>query len=710
LAAELERYLEEISLIRASGAGVPETSYYSALANLFNEVGKKLRPRVRCVMTLANRGGGLPDGGFFTADQFNRTSDAEPLQGQLPSRGVIEAKPIRDDVWTTAKTDQVLRYWHRHGLVLVTNFRDFLLVGKDRFGEQVTLESYRLAPSEKEFWRLAAQPHSSAIEIGGTLTEFLKRVMLHAAPLENPKDVAWFLSSYAREAKARVEKPTEIEALAAIRSALEEALGLQFRGAKGEAFFRSTFVQTLFYGIFSAWVLWCKERKPNERFDWRQAEWSLRVPIIRALFEQVASPGKLEPLGLVEVLDWAGATLDRVIEERFFSQFDEGDAVQYFYEPFLAAFDPQLRKDLGVWFTPPEIVRYMVARVDAVLQQELGIPDGLADPRVVVLDPACGTGAYLVEVLRAIERRLADRVRDGLAGHDLKHAVLRRIFGFEILPAPFVVAHLQVGLLLRNLGSPLSPEEGERAAIYLTNALTGWSAAGKKRRLPFPELEEERDAAEHVKQKERILVIIGNPPYNAFAGTSPEEEQGLVEPYKKGLTKEWQIKKFNLDDLYVRFFRLAERRIAEQEPRLGVVSFISNYSWVSEPSFVVMRKHLLDNFDRFWIDNMHGNRKNSEYAPDGRTSETIFASAGFSVGIQQGTVISVWAKSGRSTEQPTVLYRDDLNAARAISTRSTNAPRHRMRIAIHFARRPCSRITRSGPAFSTSVPKRRVTA
>ena len=167
--------------------------------------------------------------------------------------------------------------------------------------------------------------------------------------------------------------------------------------------------------------------------------------------------------------------------------------------------------------------------------------------------------------------------------------------------------------------------------MYLTNALTGWEPPSEKpKQIAFPGFADERDAADKVKQEKPILVILGNPPYNAYAGVSPDEENNLVEPYKSGLISEWGIRKFNLDDLYIRFFRLAEKRIAEHGGR-GVVSFISNHSWISEPSFVVLRQHLLNSFDCFWVENMHGNRKISEYAPDGRTSETIFATPGFSV-------------------------------------------------------------------------------
>ena len=149
---------------------------------------------------------------------------------------------------------------------------------------------------------------------------------------------------------------------------------------------------------------------------------------------------------------------------------------------------------------------------------------------------------------------------------------------------------MAVGLLLAAEGAPLGADT-ERAAVYLTNALTGWQPRRTKTRLLFPEMEAERDAAEHVKREVPILVVIGNPPYNAFAGVSPDNEEGLVEPYKEGC-RPMGIRKFNLDDLYVRFFRIAERRVAEMTGR-GIVAYISNYSWTSEKSFVVMRRSIL---------------------------------------------------------------------------------------------------------------------
>ncbi len=660
----IETYFRDLRDIRSSGAAVPETSYYPAFSNLLNEIGKSLKPKVRCIINIRNRGAGIPDGGLFTPDQFQKPGEPEPLAGQLPARGVIEVKPTDDDAWTTADSEQVTKYGKKYGLVLVTNYRDFVLVGRDDSGSPRKLETFHLAENESAFWSSVIHPKKLEGEIGERFAEYLKRMMLHAAPLSAPKDVAWFLASYARDARSRIEG-SNLPALLGVRSALEDALGLEFEGEKGDRFFRSTFIQTLFYGVFSAWVLWSKNQPPTSKgqFNWHDAAWHLRVPMIRALYEQLGTPGKLKPLGLEEVMEWTEGVLNRVDRAAFFASFEEGAAVQYFYEPFLEAFDPELRKELGVWYTPPEIVQYMVSRVDTVLREELEIEDGLADPRVYVLDPCAGTGSYLVEVLRRIAKSLEDKGGDALVANDLKVAAMERVFGFEILPAPFVVAHLQMGLLLQNLGAPLAEDGQERVGVYLTNALTGWEPPKEpKTQLAFPELQAESDAASEVKREKPIVVVIGNPPYNAFAGVSPQEEQGLVEPYKENLNRPeseggWGIKKFNLDDLYIRFFRLAERRIAEMTGQ-GIVCFISNFSYLGDPSFVVMRSRFLKEFDRLWFDCMNGDsRETGKKTPDGKPDPSVFSTEYNRAGIRVGTAIGLMVIANGAGGDSDVCFR-----------------------------------------------------
>ncbi len=442
---------------------------------------------------------------------------------------------------------------------------------------------------------------------------------------------------------------------------MEEALGLSFQGEQGNHFFRSTLVQTLFYGVFSAWVLWSRgpeARTPSARFNWHEAAWTLRVPMIRALFEQVALPTKLEPLGLVQVLDWTTAALNRVDRDTFFSRFEETHAVQYFYEPFLQAFDPELRKQLGVWYTPPEVAHYMVERVDTVLREHLGRPDGLADPEVYVLDPGTGTATYPIEVLKRIARTIHERGEDALAASDIKEAALRRIFGFEIMPAPFVVAHLQLGLLLQHLGAPLDQSKNERASVYLTNALTGWEpATTPKQHFLFHEFEDERDAADRIKTRTPILVVLGNPPYNGVAGVAIGEERDLSNAYRVARDTA-QPQGHGLNDLYVRFFRMAERRIVEGTGA-GVVCYISNYSWLDGSSFPAMRERYLDAFDHIWIDNLNGDKyRTGKVTPDGQPDPSIFSTEYNREGIQVGTAIALLVRKEEHTPTTSVHYRN----------------------------------------------------
>ena len=651
--AAVEDYLADLRRIRSSGGATGERSYYPPLTNLLNAVGSTLKPKVFCVSELAQQGAGHPDLGLYAAKQMQRGRQRE---GQLPEGGVVEVKPVGDDAWLTADGDQVSRYWDRYRLVLVTNIRDFVLLGEDAQGRPAKLETFRLAGSAAAFEAKLQHPRTFANDVGAALGEYLVRALSHRAALAEPRDLARLLASYARDGLARVEAAGDAPSLNAVRSALEEALGVRFEGDRGAAFFRSTLVQTLFYGAFSAWVLWARQTPPPAgTFNWHEAAGLLRAPVLRALFWQLSDPGRLQPLGLVEVLDWTSAALDRVDRDAFFDKFNEGEAVPYFYEPFLEAFDPTLRKQLGVWYTPAEVVRYMVARVDRALKDDLGIADGLAADNVYVLDPCCGTGAFLAETLKRIAANLEGRGFGALTGSRVKQAATQRVFGFEIMPAPFVVAHLQVGLTMQALDAPLSDDGEERAGVFLTNALTGWEPRVQKP-LPFPELEEERDRADRVKQDTPVLVIIGNPPYNGFAGMAVEEERELSEAYRT--TKEVRRPEGQgLNDLYVRFFRMAERRIAEKTGR-GIVCFISNYSWLDGLSFTGMRERYLDAFDAIRIDCLNGDKyKTGKTTPEGEPDPSIFSTPGDPVGIQVGTAITTLIRKAEHSPAGTVGFR-----------------------------------------------------
>lgn len=648
-----EEFFESVRKVRALGAGTPETAYYPALSTLLERVGATLSPKVLPLSQLANTGAGSPDFGLFAANQLQK---GEPRKGQMPERGVIEVKGVDDSSLFTSTPAQLSKYFDAYRLVLVTNLRAFQLVGEDASGQATRLEAFKLAENPTDFWALVKTPSASAKEIGLAFIEYLKRMLTQNVALVQPKDVAWFLASYARDALDRVEAAGELPALKTVRTALEDALGITFDAEKGDHFFRSTLVQTLFYGLFSAWVIWARTTPLNPpRFDWRSAGWSLQVPFIQTLFQQLTAPQHIKQLDLVEVLDWTGNTLNRIDAAEFLKRFDQGEAVQYFYEPFLKAFDPKLRKQFGVWYTPAEVVDYMVARVDLALREELGIVDGLADERVYVLDPCCGTGGFVNAVLKRIRANLDSHgLGDALADR-LRDAARNRVFGFEIMPAPFVVAHMQAGMTLAQMDAPLSGDA--RPAIYLTNALTGWEPHTNKP-LPFPELEAERASADAIKQASPILVILGNPPYDGFAGISDNaEERALSNAYRK-VKKVAPPQGQGLNELYVRFFRMAERRITEKTGE-GVISFISNYSWLDSLSCPGMRERYLDVFDSISIDCLNGDKyKTGKKTPEGLPDPSIFSTPANPAGIQVGTAIATLVRKKDHSPSETILYRD----------------------------------------------------
>jgi hypothetical protein len=456
-----------------------------------------------------------------------------------------------------------------------------------------------------------------------------------------------------------------------------KALGVTFVGPEGEEFFRSSLIQTALYGLFAGWALWWQGTR-TKPFKWEDLADYLKIPFLASLFYEFRHPSRIKELRLAKHLDIATETLARVDGELFFKRFrlpsltheeqTTTTAIMHFYEPFLEAFDPDLRKELGVWYTPISIVRYQVGRIDRLLREELGCSRGFADERVIVLDPACGTGAYLLEALRYTAEQLEKDGAGATIPARLLDAACRRFIGFEILTAPFVVAQLQLYLLLSGLGA--SPDEKHRPAVFLTNALTGWHGPDQLK-LNFPELQDEHDAARGVKSDAKIIVVLGNPPYNRFAGVPLEEEGDLVD-YYKGITRsnkgkqvgqtllfsKWGVRKHLLDDLYIRFFRLAEIRIGEKA-EFGIVSFISNSSYLVGRSHPIMRESLLGNFDSIWIDNLHGNRIASERTPWGDSCQTIFNTEEIGPGIKVGTCVSTLLKRNGPRSFPAKLFLRD---------------------------------------------------
>ncbi|KHL24991.1 helicase [Croceibacterium mercuriale] len=681
-----------------------ETTYYPDIKVLLAALlrGERLPFDVRTGTSEARQAGrDMPD--FILGDSTLFVG----VYGEVKKPNVT----LEDLAASTEQNDQIGRYLAQTGVVLISNVRGFGLltckIGYHRDPAVPVPPTQRSLEKQVDLWSASPRGRAPVNEADvERLVDIITVAVTDHAAIAAPADLAKILARQARDAKDAI--PHNLQPIRPLLDDYRQALGLAFDidDEKGARFFRSSLVQAIFYSLFAAWVLWDREAEADATFDIAAAEANLPIAFLASLLHDIRHPTRMRHLGLEGHLQRAITTFGRIDRDHFRSRMvfptidDDGDAlaaITYFYEPFLEAFDPKLRDELGVWYTPPEIVRYQVRRVHQLLKTDLGRARGLADPEVVVLDPCCGTGAYLLEVARCIADQLRAEGDEDTIGLELAKAFEQRVIGFEILTAPFAIAQLQLYLLLDQLGA--RPAEDRRLAVFLTNALSGWRDEGNVK-LNFPEMRDEFDASQRVKRDARIIVVIGNPPYDRFTGAAQAEEAELVAHYKgielvpdknkKGeikidafgcpkmkqrgdslLYREYGVRKQLLDDLYIRFVRMAEERIGGSAD-YGIVSFISNSSFLTGRSHPLMRHSMLGSFDRVWIDNLNGDKyRTGKIIPSGvpgagTRDDSVFSTAADPRGIQPGTAVATWLKlvgHRSSTSTTDVQYRDFWGAA-----------------------------------------------
>lgn len=415
--------------------------------------------------------------------------------------------------------------------------------------------------------------------------------------------------------------------------------------------FADMYAQTIAYGLFAAR---CNHTGAGFSREHAGHELPKTNPFLRKLFNTIAGADLDERISwavddLADLL--ARADMAAILED-FGRATRQEDPVVHFYETFLAAYDPALREMRGVYYTPEPVVGYIVRSIDAILRNDFGLKDGLADKgkvkvtvsiphgkpktktvethRVQILDPAVGTGTFLHEVIAQIRERFT-RSKGLWPGYVAQH-LLPRIYGFELLMAPYAVAHMKLGLQLQESGYDFSANE--RLRVFLTNSLEeGHELAS----LPlFAQwLADEAAAASEVKREVPIMVVLGNPPYSGHSTNKGAWIENLMEEYKRSpeLKKPAQAKW--LSDDYVKFLRFAQWRI--DQTGYGVLGFITNHSWLDNPTFLDMRTSLMRTFDELYLLDLHGNTKKKEVAPDGSKDKNVFD-------IQQGVVICLFVK------------------------------------------------------------------
>ena len=404
--------------------------------------------------------------------------------------------------------------------------------------------------------------------------------------------------------------------------------------------FADMFAQTMAYGLFAARI----HALPGKPFSREMAAFNLPKtnPFLRKLFAEIAG------VDMPDSIAWA---VDDIVEllkhadmAEILTDFGKGkgkeDPVVHFYETFLAAYDPKMREVRGVYYTPEPVVSFIVRSIDYLLKTRFNRPKGLADENTLILDPATGTATFLYFVIEQIHKKFAKQAgawNDYVAKH-----LLKRVFGFELLMAPYAVAHLKLGMQLQATGYGFGSDQ--RLGIYLTNTLE--EAAKTSEQLFAGWVADEANAAAEIKRDKPILVILGNPPYSGHSANRSEREvfipagqtytvetkKGavqrvagksgvrvkrrtfigrLIEDYKEGcpeLHKPAQAKW--LHDDYVKFIRFAQWRISKTGE--GIVGFITNHGYLDNPTFRGMRQSLMRNFNEIRVYDLHGSTKKKE--------------------------------------------------------------------------------------------------
>ncbi|MEI6777521.1 MAG: type ISP restriction/modification enzyme [Chloroflexales bacterium] len=423
--------------------------------------------------------------------------------------------------------------------------------------------------------------------------------------------------------------------------------------------FADMYAQTIVYGLFAARVA------VPEKLNFSRLDAAMAIPktnpFLRKLFQEIAGYDLDERIAWL--VDDCASLLARTdigaVLKDFGKVTKQEDPVVHFYETFLAAYNPALRESRGVYYTPEPVVGYIVRSVDHLLTTHFHKPMGLADESTMILDPATGTATFLYAVVQRIHTTLSDMGLAGAWDSYVSEKLLRRLFGFELLMAPYTIAHLKMGLLLGQLGYHFG--SNERLGIYLTNALEGVLA---QMDLPFAQyIAQEAAAANMVKHHARVMVVLGNPPY---AGHSSNQGQWISDLLKGTLPDGTKTASYYqvdgqplgernskwLQDDYVKFIRLGQWRITQTGE--GILAFITNNGYLNNPTFRGMRQSLLNDFDEIYILNLHGNIMQRERTPEGESDQNVFD-------IQQGVAISIFVKNKTTqSKKEVVVYYDDL--------------------------------------------------
>jgi len=560
--------------------------------------------------------------------------DFRVWDGKQHITGYIEAKdPSVENLDMIENTEQLKRYLHTFPNLILTNFLEFRLyrngemTDKALIGRPVILHKLKIAPPvEKE-------PELSKL--------FEKFFSFSAPKVYDSKTLAVELAKRTKFLRDEVIpeelKEEEKKGEGGILGFYEAFQKFLIHGLTKEDF-SDLYSQTIAYGLFAA-----RTRSENG-FNRKLAYDNIprTIGILRDVFKFISLedlPPQMEWI-IDDISDVLAVTDVYKLLDEYFHKHKGKDPIIHFYETFLSEYDPKTREMRGVYYTPEPVVSYIVRSLHSILKDQFNRPDGFANRNVTVLDPAAGTLTFLAEAAKLAVDEFVSKYGGGGREDFIKDHILKNFYAFELMMAPYAVGHLKMGFLLEELGYKL--RDDDRFKLYLTNTLEMKEL--EQTRLPgMASLSEESHMAGMVKKEKPILVILGNPPYSGHSANVNPWITKLLKEDVDGLDSYYQVDgrplgeknpKWLQDD-YVKFIRFAQWKI--EQAGEGVLGFITNHSYLDNPTFRGMRQSLMKSFDEMYILDLHGNSLKKERCPDGSKDENVFD-------IRQGTAIALFIK------------------------------------------------------------------
>jgi predicted helicase len=624
----------------ASRGDARDESYYSALEDLLKEYAESTNKKNIHITTLPKKTeAGNPD--FRIWD------------GKQHIVGYIEAKaPTIEHLDQIETSKQLKRYLHTFPNLILTNFFEFrfyrngILTDKVLIARPFIIHKLKtIPPIEKkdEFLKLLEKFFSFSLP---------KVYVAKALAIELAKRTR-FLRDEVITQELKEEATQEKGFISGFYDAFKQYLisGLTKDG------FADLYSQTITYGLFAA-----RTRSENG-FNRKLAYDNIprTIGILRDVFRFISLediPQQMEWI-IDDISEVLAVTDVKNILHKYFHEGKGKDPVVHFYETFLAEYDPKAREKRGVYYTPEPVVSYIVRSLHHILKKYFDRRDGFVSETVTVLDPAAGTLTFLAEVAKLAIEEFVSKYGDGGKETFIKEHILKNFYAFELMMAPYAVGHLKMSFLLEELGYKL--QKDDRFKLYLTNTLEMEELAQTE--LPgMASLSEESYLAGKIKKKTPILVILGNPPYSGHSANVSEKY--IIIKTKNGKEKRRKIKTWIgnliedyklidgkplgeknpkwLQDDYVKFIRFAQWKIDQAGE--GILGFITNHSYLDNPTFRGMRQSLLNSFHEIYILNLHGNTLKKEKCPNGSKDQNVFD-------IRQGVAIALFIKKQEKKEE-----------------------------------------------------------